>query len=133
MRNDNINISNYVAIGDSITSGYMDGALFYEGQLICYANLLAQQFKKLGGGNFKQALMDKDSVGIGFFANSRMVLKRDESIRDSNFYKLGFIEKQGDIRAISKNIYEEHGPFNNLGIPGLKANNLLIERKVNTN
>lgn len=117
----NIDISNYVAIGDSITSGYTDGALFYEGQLICYPSLLSQQLKKIGGGKFKQALMDKDSVGIGFFANSRMVLKRDESIKDSNFYRLAFLSSQGDLKAFQKNIYSEKDPFNNLGVPGLKA------------
>lgn len=126
MKEDDINISKYVAIGDSITSGYTDGALFYDGQLICFANLLAQQLKKIGGGKFKQALMDKDSVGIGFFANSRMILKRDEGIKDSNFFRLAFLSSQGDVKAFQKNIYSEKDPFYNLGVPGLKATTALM-------
>ena len=62
----NIDVTRYVALGDSITSGYTDGALSYYGQLNSYPKLIADQFKLIGGGIFKQPLIDPNSVGVGF-------------------------------------------------------------------
>ncbi|HEY1038699.1 MAG TPA: hypothetical protein VGF30_04800 [Bacteroidia bacterium] len=114
-----MDISRYVAIGDSVTSGYSDGALYYDAQLTSYPNLLANQFKSYGGGEFRQALINKDSVGIGFYENSRMVLKKDDPYTNST--GLSFLAPQGDLSVFLENIYPEHGPFHNMGIPGLKA------------
>jgi hypothetical protein len=36
-----------------LTSGYSDGALFIEGQKTSYTNIMAEQFKAVGGGEFK--------------------------------------------------------------------------------
>lgn len=45
--------SKYVALGNSLTSGFSDGALFIKGQQGSYTNIMAQQFKLVGGGEFK--------------------------------------------------------------------------------
>jgi hypothetical protein len=50
------NFSKYVALGNSLTSGYSDGALFIEGQK-SYTNIMAEQFKAVGGGEFKIPFM----------------------------------------------------------------------------
>ena len=50
-----INVSNYVAIGGAMTAGYSDGALYYNAQQNSYANLLAEQFKLIGGGEFNHS------------------------------------------------------------------------------
>lgn len=42
--------SSYVAIGNSLTSGYSDGGLYNEAQATSYPALLAQQFAKTGKG-----------------------------------------------------------------------------------
>lgn len=44
--------SKYVAIGNSLTAGYMDGALFPLGQRDAYPSVLAAQFALAGGGSF---------------------------------------------------------------------------------
>ncbi|MDH5355799.1 MAG: G-D-S-L family lipolytic protein, partial [Gammaproteobacteria bacterium] len=49
--------SNFVAIGDSLTAGYADGALYRHGQENSYGAILAQQFALVGGGAFSQPLM----------------------------------------------------------------------------
>jgi lysophospholipase L1-like esterase len=117
--NTNIDLSRYVALGDSLTSGYKDGALFYEGQMFCYPKLLAEQFQT----KFHQALMPKDSVGIGFFANSRLVLTKESEGLSS---KISYLANNGDTQALLQNIYSQSGPFNNLGVPGAKATTLLV-------
>ncbi len=43
--------SRYVALGNSLTAGYADGALYYEGQKNAYPAILAKQFNKLGGAS----------------------------------------------------------------------------------
>ena len=47
-----LDFSNYVAIGNSITAGFMDGALFPEGQASSYPSILASQFAMVEGGEF---------------------------------------------------------------------------------
>ena len=44
------NFSSYVAVGNSLTSGYSDGGLYNEAQATSYPALLAQQFAKTGSG-----------------------------------------------------------------------------------
>jgi lysophospholipase L1-like esterase len=113
-----IDFSRFVALGDSVTAGYRDGALFYEGQMQCYPLLLAQQF----GCRFKQALMDRDSVGVGFLGNSRLVLRKQPGHAAP---QLSYLAEQGDVSAFSENSYAAKGPFNNLGVPGAKAITLI--------
>jgi len=114
-KHEHIDLSKYVALGDSITSGYTDGALFYEGQLHSFASLLAEQFKLIGGGDFKQPLMKPNSVGVGFYGNARIVLKK-EGIAEIPSY----MAPQGDLSIFLENIFETQGPFNNMSAPGAK-------------
>ncbi len=123
----NIDVSSYVAIGDSITAGYTDGAMCYYGQQNTYANLLARQFKHIGGGDFKQPFIHPDSVGIGFSGSSCLVLKNSGNNFDPNSYSLSYIAEQGDRSIFWENIYSKGGPFNNMGIPGSKAISIVME------
>ncbi len=117
----NIDVTRYVALGDSITSGYIDGALSYYGQQNAYPKLIAGQFKLIGGGDFKQPFMRSDSVGVGFSGNSRLVLKQKHGDRI-----LSYLEPKGDLSAFSENNYSSQGPFNNMGVPAAKAISLLM-------
>lgn len=59
--------SRYVAVGNSLTAGYADGGLYRSGQLNSYPNILAGQFKLVGGGDFVQPLFSVDSAnGSGY-------------------------------------------------------------------
>lgn len=55
----------YVAVGNSLTAGYMDAALYDRGQQNSFPSILANQMKTLGGGEFNQP--DINSVN-GFYA-----------------------------------------------------------------
>ena len=116
--NKNIDFSRFVSLGDSLTAGYEDGALFYEGQIHAYPNLIAEQLHS----KFQQPLMNRNSVGIGFFGNSRLVLKNE---MNHSYSKLSYLSPQGDSEAFEKNNYLLEGPFNNLGVPGAKAITLI--------
>lgn len=51
-----LDLSKYVSIGNSLTAGFMDNALYTSGQDHSFPNLLAQQFQisGIGGGTFNQ-------------------------------------------------------------------------------
>lgn len=49
-----LDLSNYVAVGNSLTAGFADGALYPESQEDSYPNILANQFLTAGGGAFVQ-------------------------------------------------------------------------------
>ncbi len=61
-----LNLTSYVAIGNSLTSGYQNNGLFYEGQKSSYVNQLANQFKLVQPDLvFNTPFVDPSSVGCG--------------------------------------------------------------------
>jgi hypothetical protein len=122
----NIDASNYVAIGSSMTAGYADGALYDEAQKNSYTNLLAEQLKLIGGGEFKIPYL-QSSTGVGNANNARSILGNKTDCQ--GIVSLGpvNIAPQGDVSALATNIYNTVGPFNNIAVPDLKV----IEMDVN--
>jgi lysophospholipase L1-like esterase len=118
------NFSHYVAIGNSLTAGYSDGALYKSGQESGYANLLAQQFQTVGGGGFKIPLM-ADDLGVGFDGTTpvtKFVLRTKSDC-------LGNISpspvRAGTPSLLNLAYIGGQGPYNNLGVPGAKSFHLL--------
>ena len=122
----NIDASNYVAVGSSMTSGYANGALYYEAQQNSYANILAEQLKLVGGGNFKIPNVSQSSIGMGNANNAPSVLGHRTDCQGTVSLGPVKIATQGDISVFS-NIYSSQGSFNNMGVPDVKA----IEMDVN--
>ena len=116
--------SNYVALGDSYSAGFSDGALFIEGQKGSFTNILAQQFALVGGGVFNTPLM-VDNIG-GFLS---------EGIQSSAYGKRLFYGKPADsdffgpmqVDGISGTDISSKltGSFKNLGVPGAKCIHLV--------
>jgi hypothetical protein len=115
-----LDVSKYVAVGNSITSGYADNALYYQGQLVAYPNLLAQQFKLIGGGDFKQPLVSPTSVGIGSAQNARLVLAPTTDCKGTLSLAPVNVAEKGDLTIFGTSVAND-GPFNNMGVPGVKA------------
>lgn len=112
--------SSYVAVGNSLTAGYMDGTVSRGSQVNSFPNLLAQQFALVGGGEFTQPSFaeDVDNVGgilgvSGF--NKRLVIDalegRPEIISTGN---------------IGVTLTPQATAYNNMGVPGAKSFHLLI-------
>ncbi|PBQ31064.1 hypothetical protein CNR22_04530 [Sphingobacteriaceae bacterium] len=113
-----LDVSKYVSIGNSITSGYADNALYYDGQMVSYPNLIAQQFKLIGGGEFRQPLVNMSSVGIGGSLNSKLTLGYKKDCKGVT--ALSPVGGAGDFSIFTSNI-SSTGPFNNMGVPGAKS------------
>lgn len=115
-----LNVTKYVAIGSSMSAGYADNALYNEAQQMSYPNLLAQQFKFIGGGPFNQPLVDAASVGVGATENARLVLAPVADCGGAVSLAPAPSAPIGDV-SIFTNLLGQQSSFNNLSVPGLKA------------
>lgn len=110
----------YVAVGNSLTAGFTDGALFMAGQQNSLPNLLAQQFSLVGGGDFTQPLTN-DNIGGLLFGGQP----------NPGFLPRLFFDGAGPVRLSATPTTEVFnvlsGPFNNMGVPGAKSFHLLFD------
>lgn len=118
--NGTIDVSNYVALGSSMTAGYSNGALYYDSQQNTYANILAEQFKLIGGGEFKIPNVSQSSIGMGNANNAPSVLGNRTDCQGTVSLGPVKIATQGDP-SVFTNIYSGQGPFNNMGVPDVKV------------
>lgn len=114
--------SNYVAVGNSLTAGFADNALYITGQENSYPNIMATQFALAGGGAFNQPLMNDNLGGliidgVNDFPN-RLVLATDELGNPGPALLAG---------AATSSIADGlSGSFNNMGVPGAKSFHLVL-------
>jgi len=109
--------SNYVAIGNSLTAGYADGALTREGQTNSFSQMLATQFSVVGGGEFKVPFLPEGTAGNDGSGGTRSVLRNVMNCQ--GFSNVGPVTVLGP--AVSLASVSGQGPFNALGIPGARA------------
>lgn len=105
--------STFVALGDSLTAGFADGALYIDGQNNSFANMMATQMQAAGGGTFTTPLMADNFGGFAEAAEAfpvRLVL---------DAVNLAPIRVQASSTTSIANVLT--GPFNNMGIPGAKS------------
>ncbi len=114
--------SNYVALGNSLTAGFTDGALFQAGQNLSLPNLLSQKFSLVGGGNFTQPLTN-DNIGGLAVAGTRIQGPR---LVFGGAGPVGLESLIGPVTVTTDiALNNPTGPFNNLGVPGAKSFHLL--------
>jgi len=110
--------SRFVAIGNSLTAGFSDNALFVKGQEVSFPNILAQRFALAGGGAFTQPLMNDDTGGLLLagtpVAGPRLIFDAVNQV-PVPFSGMPTTE----ITSINP------GPYNNMGVPGAKSFHLL--------
>ncbi|AXT54091.1 G-D-S-L family lipolytic protein [Aquimarina sp. BL5] len=131
--------STFVSLGNSLTAGFTDNALFIAGQENSMPNILAQQFALVGGGNFTQPLMSDNTGGFLFggmpMANGsfgpRLYFYSDVNPDDdfgSGPYPLGVVPDMLDFSPevpTTEATTNIGSSFNNMGIPGTKSFHLL--------
>jgi hypothetical protein len=109
-----VNLAKYVSIGNSLTAGYMDGALYTNGQANSFPNMLATQFQVsgVGGGAFNQPDINSvngySGMGPGGSILGRLVL--DLSIP-------GPVPTQGELPSPYTG---NRAALNNFGVPGMR-------------
>lgn len=117
------NLSKYVSVGNSLTAGYADGALYITGQNNSYPNIMAQQFDFVGGGDFTQPLMN-DNLGGLLLGGATL-----ESFPNRFVLAVGADGNPGPVRLAGTPTTEItnklSGSFNNMGVPGAKSFHLV--------
>ncbi len=111
--------SRFVAVGNSLTAGFMDGTVFRSGQQNSFPNIMAEQFTLAGGGTFTQPSYDDDANDSGGFLlggnplpgfDTRLVIDASEG-GPENLNVMPTMEVS-NLQATA---------YNNMGIPGAKS------------
>ena len=114
--------SKYVALGNSLTSGYRDGTVYLDGQLESYPAMIAEQMQKAGGGTFTQPLVPDN---IGGFSNIPGFKG-----------KLTLQVVNGALTPVYSTAVSTldrlTGTYNNMGVPGAKSFHLVANGYGNT-
>ena len=108
--------SSFVTLGNSLTSGFADNALYLNGQENSFPNILAGQFAQVGGGEFTQPLV---SDNLGGFTIGGQIVGSNRLILNS---QLSPVSIEGTPTTEITDI--QQGPFNNVGVPGAKSYHL---------
>lgn len=116
--------SKYVALGNSLTAGFSDNALFRRGQENSYPKLMAEQFALVGGGEFKVPYLGADNLGG--------LTLMGQPIQGTRYVIQGFQPNSttpivgplpvAPVNEISTPL--AGGPFQNMGVPGAKLYHL---------
>ncbi len=129
----NADLSTFVAVGDSLTAGFADGSLYFDGQLDSYPNILATSFAQAGGGTFNQPFVSDNLGGLLIGTNttsqaqSRLVLNGNSPARQSeNLMVSAPTTEVLNLGAPSQGALTGQGPFNNLGVPGARVTQLAL-------
>ena len=109
--------TSYVALGNSLTAGYMDGTVSRVGQSYSFPNLLATQFATVGGGEFTQPSYADDVNNLGGLTlggapigDTRLIIDASQG-RPENITGTSTIEVS-NLQATA---------YNNMGVPGAKS------------
>ncbi|CAM4030559.1 SGNH/GDSL hydrolase family protein [Flavobacterium antarcticum] len=109
--------STYVALGNSLTAGYSDGALFKASQDNAFPKLMAEQFALAGGGEFKTPFVNDNIGGLLLGGN---VIAAPRLI-----FLNGAPTVLPNAMPTTEIAVPLAGPFNNMGVPGAKSYHLL--------
>jgi len=122
--------SNFVAIGNSLTSGLADGTLYKIAQENSMPKIMANQFAIAGGGSFTQPLMNDNTGGLlaggsplpGF--GPRLVYGGQDASDNPIIVPVTALNP-GAMTTTDIVLNNPTGPFNNMGVPGAKSFHLL--------
>ncbi len=110
--------SSYVAIGNSLTAGYMDNTVSRVSQSYSYPSILAKQFALVGGGEFTQPSYAEDVNNLGGIMGlpgftTRLVIDATA----------GGPEPIAGTSTVT--LTPQAMAYNNMGVPGAKSFHLL--------
>lgn len=114
--------SSYVALGNSLTAGYADGALTRSGQIQSYPNMLASRFALAGGGGFTQPLLPEGNgmaIDLQNNLSGRLSLVQVLNCKQQGVYSVNRLSSDASVLSWIGNA----GPYRNMGVPGMKSFN----------
>jgi len=120
--------STYVAVGDSYTAGYTDGALSAYGQDNSFANIISTQLKSVGGQSFSMPLIpETKSIGSAGNGSYKLVATGNPAS------PLAPVPTEGNMELLTQAENWVNGIYSNVGVPGAKSFHLLTPALGNPN
>ncbi|MFA8299232.1 MAG: hypothetical protein ACEPOV_03635 [Hyphomicrobiales bacterium] len=131
-----VDFSSYLAVGNSLSAGFCNGALYKDRQQYAFPNILAEQLEYVGRkGVFKQPYLDypdgirADEVDGKLYLSTRLSLQYVKDCLGQTSLGAGRVDPNAPqdklYQALSANISDQ-GPFCNIGVPALKAINMFM-------
>lgn len=117
-----LDLRRYVAVGNSLTAGYADGSLYKSGQENSYPNMLASQFRLVGGGAFKIPYLPGESgwpIALPAYTPKRVLGYAPSCTGVTSLGPVLYLTNI-DTNGSSARI-NAAGPYNNTGVPGIRA------------
>lgn len=119
----------YVAYGNSLTIGYADNGLYNAGMQVAYPNLIAEQMKKVGGGNFVTPYFaDAQANGTGYLRLVGFLPGGTPDLRPvtDNLAIVGFDAiRHPVVNPNGVRLAAYTGPaVNNFGVPSIRVSDL---------
>jgi hypothetical protein len=119
--NGEVDFSRYIAVGNSLTAGYADGGLYLEAQQNSFPEILARQFKTVGGGEFNSPFFtDAQANGSGYLQLSGFTATGTPTTSNVT-------NNTAWTNASRTALTKYEGTFNNYGLPEMKV--ALLESK----
>lgn len=112
-----IDVSRYVAVGNSLTAGYADGTLYRSGQQSAYPAILSSIFAAFGGSAYNAPLLPGES---GWPGPKRVLGLSTDCSGTTSLGPVIYSGDRGDTAGSSANV-SAMGPYNNLGVPGIRT------------
>lgn len=112
----NLDFTRYVAVGNSLTAGYADNSLYRAGQMVAYPSMLSWSFSRMGPSDYKAPLLPGESG----WPDAKLILGMSTDMKGNTSLGPVPYPNQLDTAGSSINISTQ-GPFNNLGVPGIRA------------
>lgn len=114
--------TSYVALGNSLTAGFMDGTVFRSGQQYSFPNLLSQQFAIVGGGEFTQPSFEDDVNNLGGLLLGGQKIADTRRIINAS---VGAPQNIAGTPTIDVSNLQKRA-YHNMGVPLAKSFHLLV-------
>ncbi|MCK5782341.1 MAG: hypothetical protein KAH10_07100 [Flavobacteriales bacterium] len=112
-----VDFTKYVAIGNSLTSGYADGGLYLDAQSMSFPSILAE---KIGDNTFTQPNMTEAGSGYLYSATSGTPTP-EQAYPDADWMKYATAQSEAEKLGALMALPKADMPLSNLGVPGIRA------------
>ncbi len=115
-----LDLSHYVSVGNSLTAGFADGALYTDAQNQSFPALLAERFSIAGGGDFNQPDINSENGFNSAFSDVANGIIRGRTVLDLS--DAAPVSTAGELPAAYTG---DKSALNNFGVPGIVIGQLL--------
>jgi len=110
----------FVAIGDGHTAGYMDDGLSLDGQKNSLGAMIQQQLMMAGAPAIEMPWMSDQNIGLSLNGLSRLILGYKTDCQGISSLSPVRVSLQGETSALTSSAYNPSKKYSNFGVPGVR-------------